>query len=140
MDQTLMIGWTQAQAADRRASYRRMLGLVLALDVLLGIAALIGPVTLSRVLGLPEPFPVGWVRAWGGLLLLAVALLLPGWLNPLRARLPNLVQLPGRMLLGLLFLLLGGGFAVLGVLEIAFALLLAWGYYGLFRAEVMSRP
>jgi len=140
MDQTLMIGWTRAYAADRRATYRRMLGLVLALELLLGLIALLGPVSLSRLLGLPEPFPPGWVRAWGGALLVLAMLWLPGWLDPLRARWPNLAGVPARLAMGVLYLALGGGFALLGVLELAFALLLAWGYLGFFRAEVMSRP
>ena len=104
MDDTLKLGFSQAQAADRRRMYRTVLGLVLALQVLLAV------------------------------------LYVPGWMDPLRARWPNLAGILGRLGLGLVYLALGGGFTALGIVELALALLLAWLYLSLLKAELMSRP
>jgi hypothetical protein len=140
MDQTLMLGWSRAAAMDARATYRRVLGLVLALEVLLGLAALLAPHTLADVLGTGEPWPPAWPRLWGGMLLAAAVLYLPGWLDPVRTRWPNLAGLGVRLAGGIVLLLLGGSFAVLGAIALLVGLLLAWAYLRLFRAEIMSRP
>ena len=63
-DDTLTIGWTQAQAATRRSAYRRLLGFALILQTVLGLIALIGPVWLARSADLPGPAPAGWVQLW----------------------------------------------------------------------------
>jgi hypothetical protein len=140
MNDGLSIGATQAQAQDRLRSYRTVLAVVLGLYALLGLVALLAPVSLAYALNLPPPFPAAWVRAWGALTLVVVLFTLPGWLDPLRSRWPNLLGIGTRLGLAILYLLLGGGFLWLALLEIVVALLLAWAYFGLFRAELMSRP
>ena len=50
------LAWSQAKAADRLRSYRCIFAVSLGLDVLLGLLAIFGPVTLARLIGLPEPF------------------------------------------------------------------------------------
>lgn len=140
MDQTLSLGWTESEARSRRSSYRRILGLNLALQAVLALFALVAPGTLSHILDLPDPDPSGWLRAWGGLLLLVTALYVPGLLEPVQWRWGNVVGIAGRLPMAFLYLLLGDGFLWLALFEAAFGLLLAILYFRLFTAELMSRP
>lgn len=140
MDQTLSIGWTRAEAAARRTTFRRVLGVNLVLQVVIGVAAVVAPRCVSGFLGLGDPFPVGWVRAWGWMLLAASALYAPGWRDPVRSRWPNLVGILGRYGIGLLFLTMGGGFLWFAAFDLAFAVALSLLYLNLLKAELMSRP
>jgi len=140
VDQTLSLGWSQGEANSRRTSYQRALRLALFLDAALALYALLAPTSFSALLRLPAPQTSGWVSAWGGLLLITAALHIPGLLDPVRRRWANLVGIAGRFLLTLLYLLLGGGFLWLALLQAGLGLTLAILYFGLFRAELMSRP
>jgi hypothetical protein len=140
MDQTLSLGWMQAQARSRRVTYERVLALNLILYVILSLFAIISPATLSELIGLPDPVPSGWFRAWGGLLLLVSALYIPGLLDPVHWRWGNIVGIVGRFVMAILYLFLGGPFLLFALFEAAFALLLAVLYFRLFEAELMSRP
>jgi hypothetical protein len=140
MDQTLSLGWMQAQARSRRVTYQRALALSLILYVVLSLFAIISPATLSELIGLPDPIPSGWLRAWAGILLLVAALYIPGLLDPVRWRWGNVVGIVGRFVMAVLYLFLGGPFLLLALFEAAFALLLSVLYLNLFKAELMSRP
>lgn len=145
MDLTLSLGWMQAEARSRQTSYRRILRLALVVEAAVGLAALVAPAWFSSLLGMPPvaeiPPTTGWARAWGGLLLLAAALQVPALLDPVRRRWGNAIGIVGRLLLALfLYLPLGGGFLWLALAEGGLGLALAVLYFGLFRAELMSRP
>lgn len=147
MTQTLSLGWTQAEARTRRANYRRLLAINLILQGLIGLFAIFAPAGLAHLLGLPPTFPSGWTRAWGAMVLVASLLYLPGQIEPVRVRWPNVVGILARGAMALMFLVLGlcGGAALRGFLWLAlldggFALALAVSYFRLFRAEIMSRP
>ncbi|MCL4801736.1 MAG: hypothetical protein KJ025_19245 [Burkholderiales bacterium] len=145
MTQTLSLGWTQAEARSRRSSYRRLLAVNLVLTALVALLAIVSPATLAHLLGLPAATPSAWPRAWGGMVLLAVLLYLPGWFEPVRARWANVVGIAGRGGMALLYLLVAlcgdvRGFLWLALYDGGFAAALAVGYFRLFRAELMSRP
>ncbi|MBR0682633.1 hypothetical protein GXW74_19225 [Roseomonas eburnea] len=144
MDQTLSLGWMQSEAAARRAAFRRVLGVNLVLQGVIGVAAVLAPGWLSALLGLGGTLQPGWVSAWGGMLLLVAALYLPGYQEPARARWPNLVGILGRFGFALLYvvLALGGapGFLWLAAFDLGFGVSLAMLYLSLGRAELMSRP
>jgi VanZ family protein len=139
-DDALRIGWTRAQAVSARATYRGFLGLVLILELVLGLLALAAPVWLSHVLALPDPMPRAWMRMFGAMQIVAVLLYFPGWREPVFRRWQNSVGILARFLLGLLYLGLGGAFRWLGVLALVFAVILGVTYWRLLRAELMSRP
>ena len=140
MDQPLSLKWSRAQSLSRRSTYRKLLGARLALDLIIALAAMAVPGALARLLGLDgEDVPV-MIRLWGGMLLLAASLHVPGLLEPVRWRWTNAVGMVARSLLALLYLLSGGLFVWLGVIEIVFVFLLAITYFALFKAELMSRP
>ena len=64
MTDALTIGWTQAQAATARTTYRRLLGFNLIVQVLVGLIAIVVPMWLARRANLPGPTSVGWMRLW----------------------------------------------------------------------------
>lgn len=145
MDQTLSLGWMQAEARTRRSAYCRLLRIALVVEVLLGLAALLAPGWFSSLLGMPPVAQLapatGWTRAWGGLLVMTAVFQIPGLLDPLRHRWGNLVGIATRLLLAvLLYLPLGHGFLWLALLEGGLGLALAVLGFALFRAELMSRP
>ena len=140
MTDALTIGWTQAQAATARTTYRRLLGFNLIVQVLVGLIAIVVPMWLARRANLPGPTSVGWMRLWGAMLLTTASLYLPGCIEPVHVRWPNLVGIVGRFLLALAYIHLGQGFFWFAAYELVFAVALAWSYSRLLRAELMSHP
>lgn len=140
LEQGLSLSWSRGEATARRASYQRALGFALLVETALAIYAIVAPNSLSVFLGLPVPQPAGWVSALGGLILIAAVLQLPGLLDPVRRRWPNVIGIPGRLFVAVIFLFAGGGFIWLAILEALLALMLVFLYYRLFLAELMSRP
>ncbi len=140
MTDALSVGWTQAQAATRRASYRRLLGLNLILQAALGLAAIAVPACLAQTVDLGTPPSAGWVRLWGVMLLILAVLYVPGFMEPVHARWPNVVGVVARFVLAAVYAWLGRGFRWLALYELLFAVLLAWSYGRLMQAELMSRP
>lgn len=140
MTDALSIGWTQAQAATQRTVYRQWLGVDLAVRTVVGLIALIVPLWLAHQADLPgQPSP-GWVRLWGVMMLITVVLYLPGWMEPLQARWPNMVGIVARFVLALAYVLLGRGFRWFALYELVFAIALAVSYSRLLRAALMARP
>jgi hypothetical protein len=140
MTDALTIGWTQAQAATARTTYRRLLGFNLIVQVLVGLIAIVVPMWLARRANLPGPTSAGWMRLWGAMLLITASLYLPGFIEPVHVRWPNLVGIVGRFLLALAYIHLGQGFWWFAAYELVFAVALAWSYSRLLRAELMSHP
>lgn len=140
MTDELSIGWTRAQTATERTVYRRLLGWDLAIRTLVGLIAIIVPVWLAHQADLPAMPSPGWVRLWGVLLLITVVLYLPGWIEPVQARWPNMAGIIARFALAVVYLFLGRGFRWFALYEVAFAVALAWSYSRLLRAALMARP
>jgi hypothetical protein len=95
MTDALTIGWNTARVAERRAAYRRVLALNLCIHLAIGLGCLFFPHWIAEVFGLPGPIPTGWTRGWGATLLLVTALYVPGWLDPVDVRAPNLIGILG---------------------------------------------
>jgi hypothetical protein len=140
MTDALSIGWTRAQAATQHTIYRRLLGFALIVQTLFGLVALVVPVWLTRAADLPGAPSAGWVRLWGVMLLITAILYLPGWIQPVYSRWPNVVGIVARFVLAVTYFWLGRGLRWFGLYELVLALLLAWSYAKLVRAELMSRP
>jgi hypothetical protein len=140
MTDALSIGWTRAQAATQHTIYRRLLGFALIVQILFGLVALVLPVWLTRAADLPGTPSAGWVRLWGVMLLITAVLYLPGWIQPVYSRWPNVVGIVARFVLAVTYFWLGRGLRWFGLYELVLALLLAWSYAKLVRAELMSRP
>lgn len=140
MTDALRIGWTQAEAASRRRTYRCLLLVVLIIQAVAGLLALIWPGHLSQWLSLPAPSPDGWLRAVGLMLFVTAVLYTPGYINPVFARFPNVVGIAARFGLAILYLCLGGNFRWLAAYELIVAIALGVTYQRLIGAELMSRP
>jgi hypothetical protein len=140
MTDALSIGWTRAQAATQHTVYRRLLGFALIVQTLFGLVALVAPVWLTRAADLPGAPSAGWVRLWGVMLLITAILYLPGWIQPVYSRWPNVVGIVARIVLAVTYFWLGRGLRWFGLYELVIAVLLAWSYAKLVRAELMSRP
>jgi hypothetical protein len=139
-DDALTVGGTRAQAATARTTYRRLLAFNLIVQALLGLIALIVPVWLARQADLPGPLSPGWVQLWGIMLLIMASLYLPGCIEPLHVRWPNVVGIVARFILAVAYFRLGQGLRWFALYELIFAIALAWSYRRLLRAELMSHP
>ena len=140
MTDALSIGWTVAQAATARTAYRRLLGFVLIVQTALGLITIVAPVWLALAADLPAASSAGWVRLWGVMLLVTAALYLPCWIEPVYARLPNVIGILARFVLAAAYFGLGQGLRWFALYELVIAIALAWSYGRLMRAELMSRP
>jgi hypothetical protein len=140
MTDALTQGWSDAKAEASRSLYRRVLGLNLVLHLLIGLACLFLPYWVSRTFGLPGPIPTGWVRGWGATLILVTALYVPGLVDPLRSRLPNLIGLGGRLWMSIIWLFCGGGFLWFAAFDFAFFVILSMLYLRYLKDTLMSRP
>ena len=148
MNQTLSLGWTQAEARSRKLTYQRILRVTLAAEAVIGLAALVAPGWFSSLFAMPTveeiPASTAWARSWGLLLVLFAVFQVPALREPIRHRFGNVVGIVGRILLGLFYLLMGASAATgllwLALLEGGLGVALVILYFGLFRAELMSRP
>jgi hypothetical protein len=139
-DDALRIGWTRAEVEKHRRTYRALLGAVLLLHAAIGLAALLWPLLLMKQPIVPSHVVTDWIRL-GGFLLIAMTLFyLPGWIEPLRYRLQNLLGFATLAALGVLLLCLGKAWLIFGLAELAMAGLLALSYNRLARTELMSLP
>jgi hypothetical protein len=140
MSDALRIGWTVDQVVSARNRYRRLLGIVLVFELLLGLAALVAPSWLARLVAVPMPSPNGWIRLFGLQLLIMAAFSVPGWFNPAYARWTNAVGIVARLALAILCGLLGGGLSWLAGTYVVAGTALAVSYVRMLRSELMSRP
>jgi hypothetical protein len=97
-------------------------------------AAMLGWVGLSGAGG------TAWPALWGAALVFLALLTLPGWLDPVHQRLPNVFAVVGRILMAAAFLAQGGTFAWLALFDAVFAVLLTLSYHRMVLAVLMTRP
>ena len=140
MTDALMQGWSDAKAKASGLVYRRVLGANMVLHLVIGLACVFVPDWVSRTFGLPGPIPTGWVRGWGATLILVTALYVPGLVDPLRSRSPNLIGLGGRLWMSIIWLFCGGGFLWFAAFDFAFFVILSVLYLRCLKDTLMSRP
>jgi hypothetical protein len=119
--------------------FRRVMGIGLAIDALLGLWLLLWPGGPVALLDLGEPAdPLA--RA-AGLMVLGLAIFaLPALIRPLRQRMTTLLSTAMRAALCVLFLLAGGGFLWLSLYQLALALAQGLLYWRAWLADLMSKP
>ena len=138
---TLSIGWARSQADRGRRSFRRLLAVDLALRVVAGAAVIVCPAFVLGLIGMPlAAAGVGWVKAWGALLICVALFHIPAYLDPQASRVLHLIGFAGRLLVAIVYLCTGGVFYWLAAYEVVAAALLyrSLRTYGI--AELMTRP
>lgn len=138
MSDALNLGWCENEARTKRRQFQQVLLVYLAIYAILGVVGVLFPGLLARLFGVEPPY--GWLRGLGAMMLLAAALYLPGWQDPLRSKWPNLVGGIARFLLAIVWIVVGGGFLWLGLFELVSAIVLGLLLYSCFTAELQSRP
>ncbi|MGH6909582.1 MAG: hypothetical protein ACREE0_20620 [Phenylobacterium sp.] len=140
MTDGLSIGWSTARQGEALQAYKRVLGFNMFLHLLVGLACIFLPEFVSRTVGLPGPIPTGWTRGWGATLMLVTALYVPGLLDPVNKRAPNIIGILGRVWMGTIWVVCGGGFLWFALFDYAWAIIIAVFYVRLFRGVIMTRP
>ncbi len=139
-DPLVRTGDAVAQATARKDIYCAVLAVSLAFYLAIGVFALAAPTTLADVLRHPTAVDLGWIRLVGALTLTQILFYLPGYQDPLRSRYSNVVGVPVRVIMGVVWIVMGGGFIAIGLVELVFALVLGMLYQRYVEAEIMSRP
>ena len=128
------------RGGNRRRTFRALLLAVLIVQAVAGVLALIWPGCVSDWLGVASLPPHAWLRALGMLMVLTAVFCVPGYINPVFARYPNVVGIMEHFAFAILYLCLGGSFLLVAVYELIVAVALAVTYQRLIGAELMSRP
>jgi hypothetical protein len=125
---------------DVFATYRRVMQVGIALNVLLGLWLWLWPVSLLGVMGADLPYPLTWVR-YAGLAMIVVGLLyLPAALAPLHNRLVALLSILFRGLFALFFLFASGFLWLPALFEAVFAVLQGVTFWRAWRTDLMAKP
>ena len=140
MIQAHSISWTKADAAARVRTYQRLFAASIITNVIVSLFALLGPVTMARLLGQPEPFPEAWVRIWGATLLGLHVVYLPGLRNPTFYRWPNWASIGIKFWMTTIFLLQGWDYILFAVWDASWGVVLLIAYYRLAQADMAWRP
>ena len=140
MSNSLSLGWTQSIAARRLSSHRRVFGLALGLQLIIGVIFLFCPSYALGVVGLDKAMGPEWPSIWGATLIFVTIMQIPGWLDPVRQRYVNVVAVLGRGLMVLTFASHGGPFLWFAGFDAVFGVLLAIGFRRMVLTELMTRP
>jgi hypothetical protein len=134
----LRLGWSEAQSVDQQHAYRRVAGLVLLLQFAAAAVLLLAPSWAAALAGV-QAAP-GWQRFGGGLMLTWLLYAAPALIAPLQSRLANFATAAAAVLVGAFACAVGGRLLWVGLAEALLGLVLAWRYWRLLVAELMSRP
>lgn len=140
MTDGLSIGWSTARQGEALQTYKRVLGFNMFLHLVVGLLCIFAPEFVSRTVDLPGPIPTGWTRGWGATLMLVTALYVPGLLDPIGKRGPNIIGIMGRVWMGTIWVFCGGGFLWFALFDYVWATIIAVFYVRLFRSVIMTRP
>ena len=127
------------EVEQRRRLYQLVLGFNMGCHVVIALGCMFASNLVSDIFHLPRPVPTGWIKGWGATLLLVTALYIPGLLDPLRNRFPNICGVGGRLWMATVWLVIGGGFFWFGLFDLSFAIIIGALYWWLLKAESMRR-
>lgn len=137
---SLSLGSTRAQADRRIAQHRRIYGLALFLQIIVGVLFLFFPTFSLDAVGLSPAMGPEWPSIWGATLIFVTVMQIPGALDPVDQRYTNVIAVLGRALMVLTFFYWGGQFVILGLFDLIFGALIYLGFHRLVIAELSSRP
>jgi hypothetical protein len=135
MSTTLATAPVSAHVQHRARIYQIVLGFNMTLHLVIGLACMFAYDFVTRMFGLPGPVPPGWENGWGATLILVTALYVPGLLDPLGTKAPNIIGVGGRVWMATVWFVVGGGFFWFGVFDLTFAIIIGTLYAMIFKAE-----
>jgi hypothetical protein len=130
---------TLEEVEKRRRIYQLVLGFNMGCHVVISLGCMFASDLVSDIFHLPRPVPTGWIKGWGATLLLVTALYIPGLLDPLRNRYPNICGVGGRLWMATVWLVIGGGFFWFGVFDLSFAIIIGALYWWLLKSQPVGR-
>jgi len=98
---------------------------------------LIKPAGFAQFLQLPEG---AWLPFWGAALLALQAAYVPGLINPLFYRWPNLASIATCFFMTFVFLISGVSFIIIAIWNLLCGAILLIAYYDLLIADLRRRP
>jgi hypothetical protein len=132
--------WTAENARALTDRYRRVLGIVLLVEIGAGLLFLAWPQRLAEFLDMPAGGSGTWARLWAAVLIVTAALGYGGRAHPADRRWPNWIGIAARLGLTCLCFVLAGGAVWLGLwFGLATAALLVT-YWRASQAELMAKP
>lgn len=137
---TLSIAWTRTEADRLIARHRRIFGLALFLQIIVGVLFLFFPKFSLGVVNLSPAMGPEWPSIWGATLVFLTVMQIPGALNPVDARWINVIAVFGRALMVCTFFYWGGQFWILGLFDFVFGVLIFLSFHRLVIAELSTRP
>ena len=140
MSEAQTLSYTKAEAASWLRTYRVLFVVSIVINTLVGLYGLFCPVSLARLLMLPDPFPDAWVRLWAVTLLGLQLVYVPGARNPVFYRWPNWSSIALKLLMAIVLVCLGSTFRWLAVWEFAWFVVLSVTYYRLAMADLARNP
>jgi len=135
MSATVATAPVSATMQHRARIYQCVLGFNMTLHLVIGLACMFAYDFVTHMFGLPGPVPPGWENGWGATLILVTALYVPGLLDPLGTKAPNIIGVGGRVWMATVWFVVGGGFFWFGVFDLTFAIIIGSLYALIFKAR-----
>ena len=137
---SLEIGWTEAQARSALTQFRRVYAINLALQSLIALACILAPRFGARIVGLDPSDALPFLPIWGGMVIVASALQIFAYLEPITQRFQVAIAVFGRFLMVIIYLCLGAAFWRFALFDAAFGVVLSVLFYRALIAELQTRP
>lgn len=137
---TLTLSGSRARAKSARKAFKRVTGLNVAAVAALGASGVAFPSKLTALMGDGLILSHQSTRLWGLTLLIFSLLLLPIFTQPLETRWMNAAAIIALSAFIPAYLVMGGPFIALALVQAAFTSLLVGVYFRYFKAELMTRP
>lgn len=137
---SLEIGWSEGQARSTLKRFRRLFAINLILQSLIALACIIAPRFGAKLVGLEPSMALPFLPIWGGMVIVASALQIFAWLDPVNHRFQVAIAMFGRALMVIIYLFLGEAFWRFAAFDGIFALVLSYLFHRALIAELQTRP
>jgi len=140
MSEAQTLSFPKAAAASRLRTYRLLFTISIVIEAAIGLYGIACPVSLARLLLLPDPYPEAWARIWAATLIGLQIVYVPGVRNPLFYRWPNWASIAMKLFMAVVFLCAGAHFLVPAAWSLLWAVVLFVAYYRLLMADLACNP
>ena len=137
---SLESGWSEAHARSALTRFRRMFALNLILQSLIALICVVVPRFGATIVGLQPADAIPILPIWGGMVIVASALQVFPYFDPINQRFQVAIAMIGRLLMIVIFLSLGAAFWRFAAFDAVFTLVLSYLFYRALIAELQTRP